>query len=171
MSNYIKRAVHPKTGKILKAMFIDGYCGKNRYGVGFRLDGKDAEFEDNANTLHFWPEEEVKLPARYYNKGRYEEGGHEHIKQEKENKLLVDALYKKAVKDTKVKLLSEKQLAKLEKEASHPAVEVSEFDKGFAQCVKAIEEWSRLNECDGNTEFNEGVNAAMRYLRSHIKRI
>jgi hypothetical protein len=46
MSSFIREAVNPKTGKTVKAYFIDDYYGSHLYGVGFRKDGKDASFDD-----------------------------------------------------------------------------------------------------------------------------
>lgn len=46
MSNFVKYALNPKTGKAQKAHFIDDHFGQHRYGVAFRTDGGDLEFDD-----------------------------------------------------------------------------------------------------------------------------
>lgn len=35
MSNYIAEAIHPVTGKVEKATFLDDYFGRHQYGVQF----------------------------------------------------------------------------------------------------------------------------------------
>ncbi len=60
MSSFIKAIKNPKTGKIVKALFLDDYYGEHRYGVGFRKDGKDVTFKINeAKYLKFYKEEEL----------------------------------------------------------------------------------------------------------------
>ncbi len=49
MSDYFAPAVHPKTGKVEQAHFMDDYFGRWRYGV---------RFPDET----IWPVGEVKLP-------------------------------------------------------------------------------------------------------------
>lgn len=49
MSSYYAAAIHPVTGKIEEAFWIDDYFGPHRYGVRFS-DGR------------VFPEHEVKLP-------------------------------------------------------------------------------------------------------------
>lgn len=61
MSSYIHEAINPKTGKKQKAFFIDDYYGSHRYGVGFRKDGKDADFESMSfKDCDFYRDEEIK---------------------------------------------------------------------------------------------------------------
>ena len=65
MSSYIREAINPKTGKKVKAYFIDDYYGSHLYGVGFRRDGKDATFETgeiNFKLCDFYKIEDLKRP-------------------------------------------------------------------------------------------------------------
>jgi hypothetical protein len=51
MSNFVAPAVHPKTGKLQPATFLDDHYGKHRYGIRFQ-DGS------------IYPAEEVEVPPR-----------------------------------------------------------------------------------------------------------
>jgi hypothetical protein len=62
MSSYIKKVKNPKTGKMVKAFFIDDFYGSHRYGIGFRKDGKDAKLDDLNSSLkdcEFYPLEKI----------------------------------------------------------------------------------------------------------------
>jgi len=63
MSTFIQKAINPKTGKLQVAIYQDDYYGNHRYGVGFRKDGKDYNFNDCANyeDLDFYKEELIKI--------------------------------------------------------------------------------------------------------------
>jgi len=46
MSSYVKKLVHPVTGKEQVALCIDDYYSPHEYGYGFRKDGGDAHWDD-----------------------------------------------------------------------------------------------------------------------------
>jgi len=63
MSSFIREAVNPKTGKKVKAFFIDDYYGAHLYGVGFTRDGTDASFRSDFITdCDFYKIEDLKRP-------------------------------------------------------------------------------------------------------------
>ena len=63
MSSFIREAVNPKTGKKVKAFFIDDYYGAHLYGVGFRKDRFDADWQNlDMDDLDFYPIEDLKRP-------------------------------------------------------------------------------------------------------------
>lgn len=45
MSSFIKQLKNPKTGKKQKALCIDDYFGKHRYGYFFLENGEDATWD------------------------------------------------------------------------------------------------------------------------------
>ena len=51
MANYIAAAIHPRTGAIEQATFLDGHFGARRYGVRF-ADGS------------IWRAEDVQVPNK-----------------------------------------------------------------------------------------------------------
>jgi len=60
MSNYIKKAKHPKTGKLTFALFRDNHFGRREYGVGFRKDGGDTIYIGMPlEDLEFFREEDL----------------------------------------------------------------------------------------------------------------
>lgn len=46
MSNYMKLTRHPKTGKWHNAVWIDDFYGKHKYGVAFKGDLFDTDYDD-----------------------------------------------------------------------------------------------------------------------------
>ncbi len=61
MSSYIKKVKHPKTGKMVKALFLDNYFGGCEYGVGFRKDGEDADIGEIMPDLDFYKLEDLEI--------------------------------------------------------------------------------------------------------------
>jgi hypothetical protein len=61
MSSFIREAVNPKTGKKVKAYFIDDYYGKHQYAIAFRRDDTDADITDGLIYLDydFYKESEI----------------------------------------------------------------------------------------------------------------
>ena len=60
MSSYITMAKNPKTGKKVKAFFIDDYYRPHEYGVGFRKDNRHAEWGDKFEDCDFYPEDKIE---------------------------------------------------------------------------------------------------------------
>ena len=61
MSSFIKKTRHPKTNKMMIALYQDDYYGSRIYGVGFRKDGKDFDCWDcEYNEMDFFREDELK---------------------------------------------------------------------------------------------------------------
>ena len=50
MSTYRAKAIHPATGEVVVATFIDDYFGKHRYGVEF--DDGDVYPIDTIEAVH-----------------------------------------------------------------------------------------------------------------------
>ena len=69
MSTYVDKAINPKTKKVQSAIFIDDFYGQHRYGVAFRKDGSDTNFDDiRAKILlkeyEVYPIEIIKTPKK-----------------------------------------------------------------------------------------------------------
>ena len=61
MSSFIDKAKNPKTGKMQKACFLDDYYGNHKYGIGFKKDGTDFDWDkDEIKDLDFYKESELK---------------------------------------------------------------------------------------------------------------
>lgn len=68
MSSFIRTVAHPKTKKMMIALYQDDYYGSRDdyygsriYGVGFRKDGKDFDWKDcNFEEMDFFRENEIE---------------------------------------------------------------------------------------------------------------
>lgn len=58
MSNYHAKTVHPMTGEVKDAFWMDDYFGRHRYGV--RFEGEDTVFHESAITPTDDPYREIE---------------------------------------------------------------------------------------------------------------